>query len=81
MCEGVRMGVHGGGTVHWRCILGPGGLGPGSWGCVQGGVCGSLGGLGVPWGMELFAVGVCWLPGVGGGEACSAGGSVAGVCG
>ena len=42
---------------------------------------GSQGRLGVRWGVGLLAAGVCWLPGVGGGEGCSAGGSVAGVCG
>ena len=42
-------------------------------------MCGSLGGSGVSWGVGLFAAGVCGLPGVWGGEACSVGGSVAGV--
>ena len=44
-------------------------------------MCGSLGGVGVPWGVGLLALGVCGLPGVGSGEGCSAGGSVTGVCG
>ena len=35
--------------------LGAGGVGPGVTGLCVGGVCGSLGGMGVPWGMGLFA--------------------------
>ena len=42
-------------------------------------MCGSLGGVGVPWGVGFLAACVCGLPGVGGGEGCSAGGSVAGL--
>ena len=45
-----------------------------------GGVCGPLGGVGVPWGVGLSAVGVCVLLCLGGGEGCLAGWSVAGVC-
>ena len=63
------------------CILGRGGVGPGvSW-VGSGGVCGSLGGVGVPWGVALFAVGVCGLTAVVGGEARFAGGSVESLCG
>ena len=47
--------------------------------CARG-VCRPLGGLGVPWGVGLPAVGVCGLSGVEGGEVCPADGSVAGVC-
>ena len=50
-------------------------------GVCAGGVCGSLGGVGVPSGVGLPAAGVCGLPGVGGVEGCSAEGSVAGVFG
>ena len=57
------------------------GVGPGVPGVCAGGVCGSLGAVGMPWGVGLLAVGECGLPGVGGGQRCSAGGSVAGVCG
>ena len=60
---------------------GAGGGGSGFPGVCAGGVCGPLGGVGVPWGVGLLAVGVCGLPAVGGGEGCSAAGSVAGVCG
>ena len=56
------------------------GVGPGSSGVCAGGVCGPLGGVGVPWGAGLSSVGVCGLSSVGGGEGCLAGGSVAGVC-
>ena len=61
--------------------LGAGGVGPGVSGVFAGGVCRSLGGVTVPWGVGLFGAGVCGLPGVGGAEGRSAGGSVAGVCG
>ena len=54
---------------------------PGVSGVCAGCVCGSLGGSDVPCGVGLPAAGVCGLPGVGGSEGCSAGGSVAGVCG
>ena len=59
---------------------GAGGGGPGFPGVCAGGVCGPLGGVGMPWGVGLDAVGVCGLPGVGGGEGCLGGGSVVGVC-
>ena len=59
----------------------PGGLVLGFRGCVRGVVRGSLGRLGVLWGLGLLAAGVCGLPGVGSGEGRWAGGSVAGVCG
>ena len=62
------------------CICGPGGGGPGFSGVCAGGVCGQLGWMGVPWGVELPPVGVCGLSSVGGGEGCQADGSVAGVC-
>ena len=45
-----------------------------------GGVCGPLGRMGVPRGVGLPSLGVCGLSSVGGGEGCSAGGSMAGVC-
>ena len=63
------------------CIRGPGGFGLEFLGVCAGCVCGSLDGVGVPWGVGLSAAGVCGLPGVGGGEGCLAGRSVAGVCG
>ena len=56
------------------------GVGPGVSGVCAGGVCGSPGDMGVPWGMGHLAAGVCGLPGVGAGEGCLAGGSVGGVC-
>ena len=59
---------------------GAGGVGPGFPGVCAGGACGPLGGLGMPWGVGLLAVGVCGLPAVGDGEGCLAGGSVAGAC-
>ena len=60
---------------------GAGGVSPGVSGVYAGGVCGSLGGMGVSWGVGLLAVGVRGLPGVKVGEGCFADGSVAGVCG
>ena len=59
---------------------GAGGGGPGSSGVCAGGVCGPLGGAGVPRGVGLLSAGVCGLSSVGGGEGCPAGGCVAGVC-
>ena len=59
---------------------GAGGGGPGSSGVCAGGVCGPLGGVGVPRGAGLLSAGVCGLSSVGGGEGCPAGGCVAGVC-
>ena len=56
-----------------------GGVGPGVSGVGAGGVCGSLGGVGVLWGVGLPVAGVCGLPDVRGGEACSSGGSVGAV--
>ena len=56
------------------------GGGPGSSGVCAGGVCGPLGGVGVPRGAGLLSAGVCGLSSVGGGEGCLAGGCVAGVC-
>ena len=47
----------------------------------MGGVCASLGGVGVPWGVGLFLAVLCGLPGVGAGKARMAGASVAGLCG
>ena len=58
---------------------GVGGAGPGSSGVCAGGVCGPLGGVGVPRGAGLPSVGVCGLSIVGVGEGCLAGWSVAGV--
>ena len=57
------------------CIQGPGGGEPGSSGLCAGGLCGPLGGVGVPRGAGLFSARVCGLSSVGGGEGC-----VAGVC-
>ena len=65
MCEVVWVGVRGGKTFAW-VFGGQGGLAWVFWG--------------VPLGVGLPAVGVCGLPGVGPGEGCPAGGSVAGVC-
>ena len=62
------------------CIQGPGGGGPGSSGVLPGGVCGPLGGVGVPRGAGLLSAGVCVLSSVRGGEGCPAGGCAAGVC-
>ena len=67
-------------TVRAGCIRGPGGGGPVFSGLCVGGVCGPLGGVGVPRGVQLPSVGVCGLSSVGGGEGCPLGGSVAGVC-
>ena len=70
-----------GGNSSHELHSGAGGVGPGVSGVCVEGVCGSLGGVVVPWGVGLLAAGVCGLPGVEGGEGRSAGGSVAGVCG
>ena len=80
MCEGVRVCVRGQEQFAWAAF---GGREVGPWvsGVRAGRACGSLGGPGVPWGVGLFAVGVCGLPGLWGGEGRSAGGFVAGVCG
>ena len=59
---------------------GAGGGGPGSSGVCVGGVCGPLGGVGVPRGAGLLSAVVCGLSSVEGGEGCPAGGCVAGVC-
>ena len=59
---------------------GAGGGGPGFSGVCAGGVCEPQGRVGVPWGVGLPSVGVCGLSSVAGGEACPAGGAVAGVC-
>ena len=56
------------------------GGGAGSSGVCAGGVCGPLGGEGVPRGAGLLSAGVCGLSSVAGGEGCLAGGCVAGVC-
>ena len=79
MCEGVCVSVRVGEESSRGLHLGVGGVG--SFGLCAGGMCGSLGGVCVPSGVGLLAGGVYWLPGVGGGEARLAGGSVAGVCG
>ena len=71
----------GGEKFAWAALWGLGGWGLWFLGVPAGGLCGSLGGVGVPWGVGLFAVGVCELPGVGGGEAHFAGGSVGGLIG
>ena len=79
MCEVVWVGVRGGEQFAWAAFRGRGG-GPGSSGVCAGGVCGPLGGVGVPRGAGLLSAGVCGLSSVGGGEGCPAGMSVAGVC-
>ena len=76
MCEAVWVGVRGG-EQFARAAFGGG---PGFSGVCARGVCGPLGGVGVPGGMGLPSVGVCGLWSVGGREGCPAGGSVAGVC-
>ena len=67
------------GTVRVGCIQGWGG-----WAWVLWGVFGGLGratvGVGVPRGAGLPSAGVCGLSSVGGGEWCTTGGCVAGVC-
>ena len=59
---------------------GAGGGEPRLSGVCGGGVCGPLGPVGVPWGVKLPSVAVCLLSSVGGGEGCTASGSLAGVC-
>ena len=80
MLEVVWVGVCGGKQFAWTAFGGHRGWAWVCWG-VCGGVCWPVGGVGVPLGLGLLAVGVCGLPGVGGGEGCPASGSVAGVCG
>ena len=67
-----------GGNSSRGLYSGAGGGGPGFPGVSAGGVCGPLGGMGVPWSVGLLAVGVCGSSGVGGGEGGLAGGSVTG---
>ena len=69
-----------GGNSSLGLHSGAGGGGPGSCGVCAGGVCGPLGGVGVPRGAGLLSAGVCGLSSVGGGEGCPASGCVAGVC-
>ena len=69
-----------GGNSSLGLHFGAGEVGRGSPGVCAGGVCGPLGGLGVPLGVGLIGLGVCGLPGVGDREGCPAGRSVAGVC-
>ena len=59
----MREVVSAGGNSLCGLHPGAGKVGPGVPGVCAGGVCGSLGGVGVPWGVGLLAVGVCWLPG------------------
>ena len=73
--------VFSGGNSSRGLHSGAGGVGPRVSEVCAGGVCGALRGMGVPWGLGLLAAGVCGLLGVGAGEGCSAGGSVAGMCG
>ena len=80
-CGSACASVSAGGNSSRGLHSGVGGLGSWVAGLCVGGVCGSPGGLGVLWGVGLLAADVCGLPGVEGGEACLAGGSVAGVCG
>ena len=78
----VRLcGLASAGGSTWRGLhSGAGGAGPGSSGVCAGGVCGRLGGVGVPRGVGLTLMGVCGLSSVGGGEGCPEGRSMAGVC-
>ena len=69
-----------GGNSSCGLHSGAGGGGPVFSGVCAGGVCGPLGGVGVPRGVGLPSLGVCGLSSVGDGEGCPAGGSVAGVC-
>ena len=73
--------VSAGGNSSRGLHSGAEGVGPGVSGVCAGGVCGSPGAMGVPWGVGHLAAGVLGLLGVGGCEGRSAGGSVAGVCG
>ena len=79
MCEAVWLGVREP-EQFARAAFGRRGGWSGFSGVCAGGVCGQLGGVGLPWGVGLPSVGVCGLSSVGGGEGCPAGGSVAGVC-
>ena len=79
MCEVAWVGVRGGEQFAWAAFRGQGGWAWVFWG-VSGGVVGPLGGVGVPRGAGLLSAGVCGLSSLGGGEGCSAGGCVAGVC-
>ena len=79
MCEVVWVGVRGGEQFAWAAFRGRGGW-PGSSGVCLGGVCGPLGGVGVPQGVGLLSAGVCGLSSVWGGQGCPAGGCVAVVC-
>ena len=79
MCEVVWVGVRRGEQFAWAAFGGRGG-GSGSSRVCAGGVCGPLGGVGVPRGTGLLSVGVCGLSSVGGGEGWPVGKSVAGVC-
>ena len=76
LCEFASAGGNSSRGLH----SGSGGDGPGFSLVRAGGVCGPLGGMGVPWGVELSSVGVCGLSSVGGAEGSLAGGSLAGVC-
>ena len=69
----VLCGAQGSGGLHSEARGG----GSGFSGVCAGGVCGPLGGVGVPWGVGLSSLGVCRLLSVGGGERCPAGGPVA----
>ena len=80
MGEGVWVGVRGGQQLAWAAFGGRGGP---AWGFR--GVCGVCvpvtGQVGCAVGGWAPRSGCLWLPGVGDGEGCSAGGSVASVCG
>ena len=75
LCGLASAGGNSSSGLHW----GAGGGGPEFSGVCAGGVCGPLGGVGVPWGMGLPSVAVCGLSIVGGGEGCPAGRCLAGV--
>ena len=67
-----------GGDSACGLLWGAGGVGSWVSGVCSGGMCGAMGWMGVSGAVGLFAAGFCGLPGVGGGEARSAGGSLAG---
>ena len=77
VCGLASVGGNNSHGVHSRA----GGVWSGFAGACVGGVCGSPGGVGVPWGAGLCAAGVCGSSGAAGGEGCRSGGPVIGMCG
>ena len=59
--ERARQRPRGGGDSSRRLHSGSGRVGSGVSGLCAGGVCGLLGRVGVPWGVQLFAAAVCRL--------------------